>query len=108
MDYPAQNAGGPGDSNKNIYSHGRSESPFLLRVRVPIFVGYGTRYAGAVANDYLRIEAIRLHKTNFTFRAYVGREHNFFGVKAGRVNYDDFYWDAVGAEFLRWAGLLPK
>ncbi len=108
VDHPAENLGGPGDSNQNTYSHGRSELPFLLRARVPIFVGYGTRDAGAVANDYLRLEAIRLHKTNFTFRAYVGREHNFFGVKDGRVNYDDFYWDAVGAEFLRWAGLLPK
>ncbi|MGI4885509.1 MAG: alpha/beta hydrolase family protein [Janthinobacterium lividum] len=107
VDRPAQNDGGPGDSNKNTYSHGRSELPFLLRARVPVFVGYGTRDAGAAANDYLRIEAIRLHKTNFTFRAYVGREHNFFGLKGGRVNYDDFYWDAVGADFLRWAGLLP-
>lgn len=74
---------------------------------MPLFVGYGTRDAAVVANDYLRVEAIRLHKTNFTFRAYVGREHNFFGFKAGQVNYDDFYWDRVGQEFLRWAGLLP-
>jgi len=63
VDYPAQNAGGPGDSNKNIYSHGRSESPFLLRVRVPISVAYGTCDAGAVADDYLRLEAIRCRKT---------------------------------------------
>lgn len=74
---------------------------------MPIFVGYGTRNAGAAANDYLRLEAMRLHKTNFAFRAYVGREHNFFGFKNGQRNYDDFYWDQVGRQFLRWAGLQP-
>ena len=95
------------DTNKNVFSFGQSELPALLRARVPIFVGYGTRDAGAVANDYLRLEAIRLHKTNFTFRAYVGREHNFFGFKNGQIDYKDDYWDKVGADFLRWAGLLP-
>jgi hypothetical protein len=37
----------------------------------------------------------------------VGREHNFFGFKDGQGNYDDFYWDRVGQEVLRWAWLLP-
>lgn len=104
---PTQNECTPGDSNQNVYSHGQSELPWLLAARVPLFIGYGTRDAAVVANDYLRLEAIRLHKTNLTFRAYVGREHNFFGFKAGQVNYDDFYWDRVGQDFLRWAGLLP-
>ena len=51
---------------------------------------------------------LRRRKINVTFRAYPGREHNFFGLQAdGQVNYKDFYWDKVGEEFLRWAGLLP-
>ena len=107
VNQPGHNDCTPGDSDRNIYSFGQSELPFLLRARGPVFVGYGTRDAGAPADDYLRLETIRLHKTNFTFRAYVGREHNFFGFKDGRVNYDDFYWEKVGDEFLRWAGLLP-
>lgn len=104
---PTQNDCTQGDSPKNTYSHGQSNLPYLLGARVPLFIGYGTRDDAAVANDYLRIEAIRLHKTNLTFRAYVGREHNFFGFKNGKVNFDDFYWDRVGQEFLLWAGLLP-
>ncbi|WP_125916458.1 alpha/beta hydrolase family protein [Hymenobacter coccineus] len=97
-----------GDDNRNTYSFSTPLLPVLLRAQVPIFVGYGTQDRGVSGDDYLRLEAIRRHKTNFTFRAYAGREHNFFGVKDGQVNYDDFYWDAVGAEFLRWAGLLPE
>lgn len=104
---PTQNDCTQGDSPLNTYSHGQSQLPALLGARVPLFIGYGTRDAAVVANDYLRIEAIRLHKTNLTFRAYVGREHNFFGFKSGQVNFDDFYWDRVGQDFLRWAGLLP-
>jgi dienelactone hydrolase len=104
---PTQNEDTPGDSPLNTYSHGQSQLPALLGARVPLFIGYGTRDDAVVANDYLRIEAIRLHKTNLTFHAYVGREHNFFGFKDGQVNFDDFYWDHVGADFLRWAGLLP-
>ncbi|MGI4875595.1 MAG: alpha/beta hydrolase family protein [Janthinobacterium lividum] len=107
VDHPTQTDCAAGDSNQNTYSHGQSELPALLGARVPLFIGYGTRDAAAVANDYLRLEAIRLHKTNLTFRAYVGREHNFFGFKDGRINYDDFYWEQVGNDFLHWAGLLP-
>ena len=44
---------------------------------------------------------------NRMFREYAGREHNFFGFKNGHINYDDPCWDAVGDDFLRWAGLLP-
>ena len=94
-----------GDSDANIYSFGQSELPALLAARVPIFVGYGTRDHSVVANDYLRLETMRLRKTNFTFRAYVGREHNFFGFKDGKVSYDDDGWARVSREFLRWAGL---
>lgn len=108
VDHPDRKDCTPGDSDQNIYSFGQSELPFLLGAHVPVFVGYGTRDAGAAAADYLRLEAIRQHKTNLTFRAYAGREHNFFGFKDGRVNYDDLYWEKMGDEFLRWAGLLPR
>jgi hypothetical protein len=58
--------------------------------------------------DYLRLECIQLHKSNFAFREYPGRGQNFFGFKNGQINYDDFYWDAVGDEFLHWTGLLRQ
>ncbi|MDQ2769192.1 MAG: hypothetical protein M3Y54_01665 [Bacteroidota bacterium] len=105
--HPARTDCAAGDSDANIYSFGQSELPVLLAARVPVFVGYGTRDHSVVANDYLRLETRRRRKTSFTFRAYVGREHNFFGFKDGQVSYDDDGWPRVSREFLRWAGLLP-
>ncbi|ALW85678.1 hypothetical protein AUC43_11615 [Hymenobacter sedentarius] len=95
-----------GDDPRNTFGFGATPLPVLLRAKVPVFVGYGTRDRGVAGDDYLHLETIRLHKTNFTFRDYPGREHNFFGFKNGQINYDDFYWDNVGDDFLRWAGLL--
>ena len=96
-----------GDDPRHMFGFGAAQLPVLLRTRVPIFVGYGTRDHGFAGDDFLRLECIRLHKTNFTFREYAAREHNFFGFKGDKINYDDFYWDTVGNDFLRWAGLLP-
>ena len=96
-----------GDDPRNTYGFAASEMPELLRTRVPVFVGFGTLDRGVAGDDYLRLETIRQHRTNFTFREYPGREHNFFGVKNGQPDYDDFYWDQVGEDFLRWAGLWP-
>jgi len=95
-----------GDDPRNMFGFGAAPLSVPLRATVPVWVGYGTRDWGLAGDDYLRLECIRQHKTNFTFREYAGREHNFFGFKNGQINYDDFYWDAVGDEFLRWAGLL--
>jgi len=95
----------PGDHNRATYQFSAAPMAELLRARVPLFIGYGGRDKAVVANDYLRLEALRLGKINLTFRDYPGREHNFFGLKDGRVNYDDFYWDRVGEDFLAWAGL---
>jgi dienelactone hydrolase len=97
-----------GDDPRNAYGFGTSEMPELLRTKVPVFVGFGTLDQGVAGDDYLRLETIRQHRTNFTFREYPGREHNFFGVKNGQPDYDDFYWDQVGEDFLRWAGLWPQ
>ena len=97
-----------GDDPRNAYSFGASQIPELLRTRVPVFVGFGTLDAGVAGDDYLRLETIRQHRPNFTFHEYPGREHNFFGMKNGQVDYDDFYWDQVGEDFLRWAGLWSQ
>ena len=112
VDHPTQNdCDQPGDSNPNLVSHGQPLLPLLLAARVPVFVGYGSRDYCAAANDYLHLEAIRLHRANFTFRRYAGREHSFFRLtKAGLPNYNDYsddYFPVVGRQFLRWAGLLP-
>ncbi|MBF9237171.1 hypothetical protein I2I05_07160 [Hymenobacter sp. BT683] len=103
---PARADCAPGDNNRTTMSFSAAPLPVLLRAKVPVFVGFGTRDRGVAGDDYLRLEAQRLRNTNLIFREYPGREHNFFGYKDGKVNYDDFYWDKVGADFLRWAGLI--
>jgi len=54
-------------------------------------------------NDYLRAELIRYRKKNFTFRTYVGLNHNYMGLlDDGTNNYDDYNWDLVAQDWLNW------
>lgn len=94
----------PNDSNLTTASFSESQNPLqdFLHTRIPVFVGYGTRDDAAVQNDYLRLEIIRAGKTNFTFRAYPGLEHNFAGFTNGQVDYDKWNWDRVARDFLAW------
>lgn len=93
-----------GDSNRLIYSLSTPSNPLddLLRSRLPIFIGYGTRDPAAFQNDYLHLEAIRRHKTNLAFHAYLDVEHNFFGFTNGEIDYEKGQWDRVARNFLAW------
>jgi hypothetical protein len=40
---------------------------------------------------------------HFTFQAYVGLDHNFFGIKNnGETDYEDFNWDKVALDWYNW------
>ncbi|RZK17555.1 MAG: hypothetical protein EOO56_17735 [Hymenobacter sp.] len=93
-----------GDSNRLIFSLSTPQNPLedMLHSRLPIFVGYGTRDRSALLNDYLRLEAIRRHRTNFSFHAYPEVEHNFFGFTNGQIDYEKGQWDRVSRDFLAW------
>jgi dienelactone hydrolase len=97
--YPPQ-----GDSYKTMYDFSQPPIQYLQQIKVPVLITYGTKDAGtAPFNDYLRIEMIRQHKTNFTFKAYINAEHNFFKVKPGGiVDYNDFGWNKVATGWLQW------
>lgn len=94
----------PNDSNLNLASFSETQSPLqdLLHSRIPVFVGYGTRDDAVGQNDYLRLEAVRAGKTNLTFQAYPGLEHNFAGLTNGQVDYDKWHWDRVARDFFAW------
>jgi dienelactone hydrolase len=96
-----------GDSNRLIFSLSTPQNPLedMLHSRIPIFVGYGTLDRPVLLNDYLRIEAIRRHKTNIAFHAYPGVEHNFFGFTNGQIDYEKGQWDRVARDFLSWMKL---
>ncbi|WP_181163774.1 dienelactone hydrolase family protein [Pontibacter mangrovi] len=88
---------------KSIYSFSQPPMASLLKLSIPVLVAYGTEDTAAPFFDYLRLEVMREKKDNFTFTPYVGREHNFFGMgRNDEVNYDDFGWDMVAADWRAW------
>lgn len=102
VDHPAEVTCTAGDSPKTTYSFSVPPAQWLRRTRVPLLVVYGTRDAGAPFNDAFRLDVLRLHHPRLAFRDYPGLEHDFCGYKDGRVNYDDYRWDEVAADFVRW------
>jgi dienelactone hydrolase len=94
----------PGDSPRTTASFSEAQTPVadFRHCRIPVFVGYGTLDPAAVSNEYLHLEMIRAGKRAFTFRAYPGVEHNFFGFTNGQVDYDKAHWDDVARDFLAW------
>lgn len=93
-----------GDNNKNMYEFSIPPFSYLENLKIPVLVSYGTKdYGAAPFNDYLRAEMIRRRKTNFIFNAYLGTEHNYFGLKPdGQTDYDKFNWDRVAMDWLKW------
>lgn len=77
---------------------------YLSKLKIPVFVTYGTKDYGLISFvDYFRVETIRQHKRNFTFKPYIGTEHNFFPLKPdGKTDYDIFNWDKVAHDWQEW------
>ena len=94
----------PGDSPLTTASFSETQTPIedFRHCRIPVFVGYGTLDRAAVSNEYLHLEMIRAGKRNFTFRAYPGVEHNFFGFTNGQIDYEKAHWDEIARDFLAW------
>ncbi|MFT3947926.1 MAG: hypothetical protein QM763_13230 [Agriterribacter sp.] len=94
-----------GDTYKGQYQF--SNPPpleILLKLNIPVLVTYGTKDFGAVAqNDYLKVATIAKQKTNFTFKDYIGLDHNFFPLlQNDKPNYDIFNWDKVAEDWRFW------
>ena len=94
-----------GDTYKGQYQF--SNPPpieILLKLKIPVLVTYGTKDFGAVLqNDYLRVATITKQKKNFTFKDYVGLDHNFFPLlQNDKPNYDIFNWDKVAEDWRVW------
>ena len=93
-----------GDTHLLVSSLSSRQTPLddFRHSKIPVFVGYGTRDRSALLEDYLRLEMIRAGKTNLTFRAYPGLEHNFFGFTNGEVDQEKWNWDRVARDFFTW------
>lgn len=67
-----------GDTHKATIEFSERPIQYLIRLKIQVVVCYGTKDWSTPFNDYLRVETIRDQKTNFTYNAYIGTEHNFF------------------------------
>ena len=89
--------------DQTTYSFSIPPFEYLQKLKIPIFVTYGTKDLSAPFNDYLRFWAIQNKKANFFFKDYIGLEHNFFGLdNQGKVDYSNFNWDKVADDWLIW------
>jgi dienelactone hydrolase len=94
---------GKGDTYKATYDFSIPPIQYLRQLKIPVFVCYGTKDESSSYNDYLRVETIQKNKNNFTFKAYIGTEHNYFPLKSnGDVDYDIFNWDKVAEDWRKW------
>jgi dienelactone hydrolase len=77
---------------------------YMEKLNIPVLVTYGSKDIGSAPFiDYMRLEMIRKNKYNFTFKAYIGTEHNFFNLKQnGEIDYDRYNWDNVALDWLKW------
>ena len=92
-----------GDTDKATYEFSLPPIDYMKGLKIPVLVAYGTKDWSAPFNDYMRAEMIRQQKRNFTFRAYVNAEHNFFPVdENNKPNYRYFKWDDVANDWLSW------
>ncbi|MBX9783837.1 MAG: dienelactone hydrolase family protein [Chitinophagaceae bacterium] len=95
--------GWPGDTYKATYDFSKPSFDLLRKLKIPVLVCYGSKDWSTPFNDYLRADFIRQNKTNFTFKAYIGTEHNFFPLdKDGRPDYNTYNWNKVGEDWKSW------
>lgn len=92
-----------GDTYKATFEFSNPPINYLEKLKIPVLITFGTKDWCAPFNDFMQVDFIRQEKKNFTFKAYIGTEHNFFPVTAdNKPNYDIFNWDIVANDWLRW------
>ncbi len=96
---------GFGDSFKSIASFSDPLFPYILKINVPFFAGYGTNDITSDYCDLLPLDFMRLNKTNLTLMPYLDCDHNFIRIKynkKGEVVSREELWDKVAEDFFTW------
>jgi pimeloyl-ACP methyl ester carboxylesterase len=95
---------GGGDTNKAWASFSEPLTPYLLNIKVPLFIGYGTADNTADYCDLLPLDFIKHHKTNYTMKPYLDYDHNFRKLIQGKpVDPEGTdHWDEVAANIFEW------
>ncbi len=80
-----------GDTFRATYEFSNPPKNYLENLKIPVLICYGTKDWNAPFNDYLRVNMIRKEKRNFTFKAYIGTDHNYFPLLPnGKPNFEIF------------------
>jgi hypothetical protein len=91
------------DTYKATYDFSQPSAIHLKKLKIPVFITYGTKDWNAHYNDLLYIESIQLGLKNFEFKPYFDVEHNYFPVNEKReLDYEIYNWESVGKDWKNW------
>ena len=98
-----------GDTFKCSYDFSQPLGTEMMRLKIPILVSYGTKDWNLPYADLFYIETIRKKMNNFTFKTYIGLEHNYFQVNEKlEPNYEIYNWENVGKDWIKWLNQTKK
>lgn len=84
-------------------SFSKSTLDILTKLKIPVYVAYGSLDTGADFCDYLPLYFIDNNKTNYCVKRYANLEHNFFPIdENGRPDYANGKWNEVIQTFIQW------
>ncbi len=91
------------DTYRTTFEFSIPPASYLEKLKIPALICYGTKDWSAPYNDFFRADMIRKHNKNFTFKAYIGKEHNYFPLTSDhKPDYDQFNWNMVANDWLKW------
>ena len=79
--------------------------PYILRIKVPLFVAFGTKDIISENCNMLPFEFARTGKTNLTIKSYLDCDHGFVKKNydnAGKVISSEEMFDKVSSDFFEW------
>ena len=92
-----------GDTDRATYEFSYPPINYMEFLTIPVLVTYGTKDESAPFNDFLHVNIIAKGKSNFTFNAYVGTDHNFYPLTAdNKPNFNIYNWNKVSDDWLQW------
>lgn len=75
----------------------------LVKLKIPVYIAYGSEDVGAALCDLLPLYFIENEKKNYSLKRYPNLGHNFFPVdENGKINHAEGKWGEVLDEFLKW------
>jgi dienelactone hydrolase len=79
--------------------------PYILKIKVPLFVAFGTKDIISENCNLLPFEFARTGKKNLTIKSYLGCDHGFVKNvydKSGKIISSEEMFDKVASDFFKW------